>query len=91
MERTVNSWEKHKTHMNKKFLPKSYKQDIYRKTKQNNLSVSEYMREFKQILLKSGIHEPQEQIVARFLNGLNPFIAKKVESYLISPWMMFAS
>jgi len=47
--------------------------------KQNNLSVSEYMREFEQLLLRSGMHEPQEQTVARFLNGLNPLIARKVE------------
>jgi len=81
-KRRINSWEKLKTHMNRKFLPESYKQDIYNRMfslKQNNLSVSEYMREFEQLLLRSGMHEPQEQTVARFLNGLNPLIARKVE------------
>jgi len=43
------------------------------------MSVGEYMKEFKQLLLRGGIHEPQEQTVARFLNGLNPLIARKVE------------
>jgi len=68
--------------MNRKFLPESYKQDIYNlmfSLKQNNLSVSEYMREFEQLLLRSGVHEPQDKIVARFLNRLNPLIAKKVQ------------
>jgi len=37
------------------------------------------MREFEQLLLRGGIHEPQEQTVPRFLNGLNPLIARKVE------------
>ena len=44
--------------------------------KQNNLSMSEYMREFKQLLLRS---ESYEQTMARLLNGLNPLIARKVE------------
>jgi len=43
------------------------------------MSVGEYMREFEQLLLRGGIHEPQEQTMARFLNGLNPLIARKVE------------
>ena len=68
--------------MNKRFLPESYKQDIYNRLlslKQNNMSVGEYMREFEQLLFRGGIHEPQEQTMARFLNGLNPLIARKVE------------
>ena len=43
------------------------------------MSVGEYMREFEQLLLMGGIHEPQEQTVVRFLNGLNLLIARKVE------------
>jgi len=68
--------------MNKRFLPKSYKQDIYDQIfslKQNKMSVSEYIRKFEQLLLRGGTHEPQEQTVARFLNGLNPLIIRKVE------------
>jgi len=63
-------------------LSESYKQDIYNRLfslKQHNMSVGEYMREFEQLLLRGGIHEPQEQTVAWFLNGLNPLIARKVE------------
>jgi len=81
-KRKINSWEKLKTHMNRKFIPKGYKQHTYNQMfslKQNNLSVSEYMREFEQLLLRSSSHELQEQTVARFLNGLNPLFAKKVE------------
>ena len=43
------------------------------------MSVGEYMREFEQLLLREGIHKPHEQTVARFLNGLNSLIARKVE------------
>jgi len=43
------------------------------------MSVGEYMREFEQLLLRGGIHEPQEQTVARFLNGLNRVISRKAE------------
>ena len=62
-KRKINSWEKLKSLMNKRFLPESYKQDIYNRLyslKQNNMSVGEYMREFEQLLLRGGIHEPQE-------------------------------
>jgi len=58
--------------MNNKFLPDSYKQDIYNlmfSLKQNNMSVSTYMRGFEQLLLRGGIHEPQEQTMVRFFNG----------------------
>jgi len=81
-KRNINSLEKLKSLMNKRFLPESYKQDIYNwlfSLKQYNMSVGEYMREFEQLLLSGGIHANQEQTVARFLNGLNPLIAKKVE------------
>ena len=43
------------------------------------MSMGEYMREFDQLLLRGGIHKPQEQTVAWFLNGLKPLIARKVE------------
>jgi len=68
--------------VNKWFLPESYKQDMYNpifSLKQNNISVSECMREFEQLPLRGDIHELQEQIVARFLNGLKPLIARKAE------------
>jgi len=45
--------------------------------KQNNLSVSEYTREFAQLVIRGGIHEPQEQTMARFPNGLNSHITRK--------------
>ena len=68
--------------MNKRFIPESYKQYIYNRIfslKQNNMSMSEYMREFEQLLWRGDIHEPQKQTLARFLNGLNPLIASKME------------
>ena len=68
--------------MNNKFLPDSYKQDIYNlmfSLKQNNMSVSTYMRGFEQLLLRGGIHEPQEQTMARFFNGLGPLVVTKAE------------
>ena len=60
-KRKVNSWEKLKTFMNKRFLTESCNQDIYNRMfsfKQNNMSVNEYMRAFEQLLLRGGIHEP---------------------------------
>jgi len=93
-KRKINSWEKLKSLMNKRFLPKSYKQDIYNRRfllKQNNMSLGEYMREFEQLLLRGAIHEPQEQTMAQFLNGLNPSLLERSNFKLISPWIMFSS
>ena len=62
-KRNINSWKKLKTHMSTWFLPESYKEDIYNRIfslKQNNMSMREYMREFKKHLLRGDIHEPQE-------------------------------
>jgi len=62
-KRKINLWEKLKSLMNKRFLPESYKQDIYNRLfslRQNNISVGEYMREFEQPFLRGGIHDPQE-------------------------------
>ena len=60
-KRKINSWEKLKSLMNKRFLFEGYKQDIYSRLfslKQNNMSMGEYKREFELLLLRGGIHEP---------------------------------
>lgn len=57
-KRKINSWEKLKSLMNKRFLPEIYKQDTYNRLfslKQNNMSMGEYMREFEQLILRGDI------------------------------------
>jgi len=44
-----------------------------------NLTVEEYKREFKKLLIKCDIQEPEEQTIVRYLAGLDPKYSKVVE------------
>ncbi|KAK4260359.1 hypothetical protein QN277_003486 [Acacia crassicarpa] len=81
-KRRFKSWATLKRLMDKRFLPASHKQGLYLKIyslKQEDMSVEEYIREYEQLLMTSGLQEIQEQKIARFIGGLNNDIAKKVE------------
>ena len=60
--------------MNKQFLPETYKKDLYlgaSSLTQGRMSVEEYIREFVQLKIRSGIEEEREQAIVRFLKGLD--------------------
>lgn len=85
----IRSWQKLKKLLKERFLPDSYKQDLYVKMtifKQGNLSNEDYTREFEQLVLRSGIQEKQEQTIARYIAGLNPGDAEKLE---LQPYWSF--
>ena len=68
--------------MTKRFLPDNYKRDLYLKVSnlsQGRSTVEEYIREFEQLQIRSGLEEEQDQTMARFLRGLDPGIAEKVD------------
>jgi len=68
--------------MDKRFLPATYKQDLYLRVtslQQGNIKVEEYIREFEQHQIRCSLREEPEQTIARFLKGLNPTILDKVE------------
>ena len=78
----IKTWSKLKKHIEKTFLPHSYKQELYLKiTSLNleNLKVEEYIREFEQLQMTVGLDEEPELKMARFIKGLSPSIASKVE------------
>jgi len=83
----IKTWSKLKKHMEKRFLPPSYKQELYLKStilSQENLRVEEYIREFEQLQMRVSSNEDNELTIARFIRGLSLSIAHKVElqSYL---------
>ena len=85
----IITWSKLKRLMNKRFSPYNYKCDLYLRVSslnQGHLSVEEYVREFEQIQLRSGIEEEPKQTMAQFLRGLEPSIAEKVD---IQPYWSF--
>jgi len=75
--------------MEKKFLPPSYKQELYFKIStlsQENLWVEEYIREFEQHQMTVGLNDDNEHTIGRFIKGLSPSIAHKVE---LQPYLSF--
>jgi len=68
--------------MTKRFLPDNYKRDLYLKVSnlsQRRSNIEEYIREFEQLQIRSGLEEEPEQTMARFLKDLDPGIAEKVD------------
>ena len=81
-EEEVTSWPLMKRLMKKRFVPDYYKQELYIKLqtlRQGSLSVEEYVKEFELLLIRCDLNEPQEQTIARFLDGLKRDIANVVE------------
>ena len=78
----IKTWVKLKKHMDKRFLPATYKQELYLKVtslQQGNMKVEEYIREFEQLQIIYNLREEPEQTIARFLMCLNPAILERVE------------
>jgi len=78
----IKTWSKLKRLMTKRFLPDNYKRGHYLKVSnlsQGRSTVEEYIREFEQLQIRSGIEEEQDQTMARFLKGLDPGIAEKID------------
>ena len=78
----VKTWSKLKKYMEKRFFPPSYKQELYLKIttlSQEKLQVEEYIWEFEQLHMSVGLNEDNELTIARFIKGLFPSIAHKLE------------
>ncbi|XP_071714018.1 uncharacterized protein [Rutidosis leptorrhynchoides] len=77
----VETWEKMKKLLRRKFLPKNFKQEAfveYHNLQQRSLSVEEVIQEFEQLRMRCDAKEEDEQVIARFLGVLNPEIADVV-------------
>jgi len=71
-----------KTKLKARFLPPTYVQDCYSQLHnliEGSMSVEEYTREFEKLLIKCDIQEPEEQIIVRYLGGLDPRYSNVVE------------
>ena len=81
-KRKIKSWRKMKSKLKEKFLPSLYLQENYSKLhhlKQGSLSIQEYTRKFKRLLIKCDLKEDEDQTLARYLGGLNERIAHVME------------
>ncbi|XP_074292279.1 uncharacterized protein LOC141619159 [Silene latifolia] len=78
----IESWIKLKKHLMRRFLPRDYEQDNYLKLQsleQGSISVTDYIKEFEKMSIVCDLEEKEELRVARFIKGLTPAIATKVE------------
>ncbi|XP_074314110.1 uncharacterized protein LOC141649315 [Silene latifolia] len=78
----IDTWEKLKKHRMRRFLPRDYEQENYLKLQslsQENLSVVEYIKEFERMTIVCDLEEKEVLRVARFIKGLTPSIAIRVE------------
>lgn len=85
----IETWEKMKKVLKKKFLPDNYRQDAFLKFhnyKQKDLSVDDYTVEFEYLMLRCDILKPEEQTIARYLGGLRAEICDVVQ---LQPYWAF--
>ncbi|XP_074287879.1 uncharacterized protein LOC141613044 [Silene latifolia] len=78
----IDTWEKLKKHLMRRFLPRDYEQENYLKLQslsQENLSVAEYIKEFERMMIVCDLEEKEELRVVRFIKGLIPSLASRVE------------
>ncbi|XP_074278627.1 uncharacterized protein LOC141602223 [Silene latifolia] len=81
----IDTWEKLKKHLMRRFLPRDYEQENYLKLQslsQENLSVAEYIKEFERMMIVCDLEEKEELRVARFIRGLIPSLASKVDVHI---------
>lgn len=81
-KRRIESWEKMRRELKKKFIPENYRQDCFLKFhnfKQSDVSVEEYIAEFDKLRMLCDIIEPEEQTIARYLGGLRSEIRNIVQ------------
>ena len=64
--------------MEKRFVLQYYKQELFIKVqilRQSAYNVEDYVKEFEMLMICCKLQEPQEQIITRFISGLNKEIA----------------
>ncbi|CAM8953952.1 unnamed protein product [Rhodiola kirilowii] len=77
----VRSWRKMKQLLCARFLPPDYQQTLYQRyhnCRQESKSVQEYNEEFHRLSSRVQLHETEDQLVARYLNGLRPPIQDRI-------------
>ena len=80
----INTWEKMKQVMRRRFVPSSYQRDLRNRLqmlKQGKRSVDEYYKEMELLLVRARIREDPESKMARSLGGLNEEIASFIEMF----------
>ncbi|XP_074300731.1 uncharacterized protein LOC141632040 [Silene latifolia] len=78
----IETWEKLKKHLMKRFMPRDYEQDNYlnlTSLAQEGLNVADYVKEFEKLSIVCDLEEKEELRTSRFIRGLNPTLQQRVE------------
>ena len=78
----INSWEKLRKHLRRKYVPSNYKQQLYTNwsnLRQGTKLVANYIQEGERLTVLCEIDEPEELKIGRFLGGLREDLKEKVE------------
>lgn len=78
----IASWEKMKARLRENFLPLNYAQGIFMQfntLQQGNKSVVDYTEDFYKLMARCDNQESEDQLIARYINGLKPPIRDEVE------------
>ncbi|XP_026459445.1 uncharacterized protein LOC113360113 [Papaver somniferum] len=73
----VCTWTRMRKFIRDKFLPQDFRQQLFIKLQncqQGDRSVEEYVAEFYNLVARNQIQDTEEQLVARFIEGLNRLI-----------------
>ena len=80
----IQTWEKLKKHLLATFLPHNYDRLTYNKLqnlKQGSRSVEEYAEEFSLLLTRTEIYDSEDQLVSRFIGGLQPQLQNSLAQF----------
>ena len=81
-EPPISTWDELKKLMRKRYVPSYYHRELLSKLQsltQGSNSVEEYHREMEMALIRANLHEDEDELIVRFLNGLNHDIRDIVE------------
>ena len=69
----INTWEKLKRYMRRKYVPPSYRQQLYvqfNTLTHGNKSVKEYIQEWERLTVLCDVNDDEELRVGKFIAGL---------------------
>ncbi|KAF8090857.1 hypothetical protein N665_0463s0016 [Sinapis alba] len=78
----IHTWEEMRSKLHTRYVPTYYQRDLqkrFRKLSQGTKTVEEYFKEFESLKNNLKTREPEETLMAQFLDGLQDRIARKVE------------
>ena len=71
-----------KSIMKRRFVPEHFTRTLYtclQQLRQGNSSVEEYYKEMEILLIRTGVEEPEEATMARFMHGLKSEVRDRVD------------